>query len=1514
MAVSEAITTKTSQDLEEAGRIAAQRLFHEGRKAATIDDPLEPAFAVAAIAELERLMADELPGLARDIIEGAGVGARDLNVSPEQGLVEVIQNADDVSASRVLIAVRRRGTHVRLHVVHDGSPVRLPDVVGMTYAFFSTKREDASAKGKFGIGLKTLTQVATRMEVHCAPYHFEVVDQRLRDVRPSRSITNVYEPGSGETMLVLDLRPDYDVDALPGWARSWDVSSMLFLDSVRRIAVVDRGQLVVEHELLVEESDSVQIPCAAGLTSVARTRLRDASSSRSWTRYIAAHPVPGRLRAARAHKVTSATTPVGLAVAEGPDDRGRVFAGLPLEMRSDLPFSVHGQFDPDTSRTRLKHTRWNRWLVGQLADLAGGIAVKRFSVDPASGWRSTPLAAEGAGGDDWTVELFAALVNRVRKRVQQEVRLGRESVALKQLVYEASGLRALLDERLQQVLRPGRHPLKPDWRDGHGRWRAVIEDLGHADCLELADVIEALDWDDDDGLELDPGWVVALTAACVTADLGPELSRARSVVLADGSRVAAATMVREGLALVAEDDHATLASRLGLTRAVHPEFLSEGAQADEALSFVKKYGGFRSRPDAQTALAALSDRTGDPLPFDDVHVLALREALQGTDDDRRHELGPKIGRNILVRGTRWANGAKRSEEIQVAAAEAYLPSTIEGQADSFARAAKRTPGLPWISNHYDTLLKSKQGRRADALGARALFVLLGAETAPRLRPLASNDNLRSDWARRLSVQSRPVVQAMELASRHVTHVKQDYGSPDLDAVIADIITDRLSDRRARGRALFATLNRSWSRLYEQRQTALAYERDYVFRPRGSVVATWLARAASQPWMTNERGKAAAPYELAIRTAAYVAAIGSDPSEFAYGVGEDDVGLAVVRGLRFKHQPPASELLDVLAELRDAELRGEEIDLQRVRRCYAVLASYVTWDGTGRRNNIDDLPVAELRSRFQKRGRTPGLVRSASGWRAPNEVYSGRAVFGRWRDVAPPGAEDLWKRLGIREPLLTDCLDVLSEIAQTPYEARERSTLIDVYRRVADLLERHGRPPKGVRTIPLWTGTRWDTGSRIYAVGNPAIEEALGERLSVWRAPCSLNGLEALLDRRGIIVLHEANFQAEGITDTALRNGASAQQRFTRALTEFQSILAERDDMQYHALTLASWEDVLSLRLAITPRLRVEIVVPGRDPVSVRTRAHVDRTELLAAFADVEAIGRDDEGGWAISTLFEGGDRDKAAWAWTAAWQRSQSTGRREHLRLSEDLTDDDPLAVLEGRAVARLSKRRPPKRIPSIPQTSDDSAAYVFARPAEPPRTLIRRRLKEFTRVDIASVAIVNADADEGAMRTRRRRGLRTTIPTPPPPSRSSKNGGVGPRAYDDTQRQELAYRLLATVMNRLDDRELADYQALRGIGADALDQLERAVEMKAYSREMPASVSLSANEAEKAAEQRADYLLAVVSGLEEGYETRVRLFADPLRTLDWIQGHDIELGGVHAKRGIDVIVSDNVSADEVVP
>ena len=99
----------------------------------------------------------------------------------------------------------------------------------------------------------------------------------------------------------------------------------------------------------------------------------------------------------------------------------------------------------------------------------------------------------------------------------------------------------------------------------------------------------------------------------------------------------------------------------------------------------------------------------------------------------------------------------------------------------------------------------------------------------------------------------------------------------------------------------------------------------------------------------------------------------------------------------------------------------------------------------------------------------------------------------------------------------------------------------------------------------------------------------------------------------------------------------------------------------------------------------------------------------------------------------------------------------------------------------------------------------------------------------------------------------------------------------------------------------LKDFTRPRGLGADAGDKLLGLFEFKAHGGEMPDSVSFELSQRRAASESPEKFYLAVVSGLEEGHGTNVRLFARPMETLDLEEETAIKLSGIRSRRALEV-------------
>lgn len=83
---------------------------------------------------------------------------------------------------------------------------------------------------------------------------------------------------------------------------------------------------------------------------------------------------------------------------------------------------------------------------------------------------------------------------------------------------------------------------------------------------------------------------------------------------------------------------------------------------------------------------------------------------------------------------------------------------------------------------------------------------------------------------------------------------------------------------------------------------------------------------------------------------------------------------------------------------------------------------------------------------------------------------------------------------------------------------------------------------------------------------------------------------------------------------------------------------------------------------------------------------------------------------------------------------------------------------------------------------------------------------------------------------------------------------------------------------------------------------------MKSFAREAPSEVTFTESEFRRAKERKGKFLLVLVSGLEEGFETEIRIYADPLDTLPWVPKGAVSISGLDAGRAI--FLSERTSDD----
>ena len=201
------------------------------------------------MSEVERrITPDSLAGIQRNsrlLLDGlkakGGSGLRNLltQMYPDQAhfLYELLQNAEDAGARNVEFVLRRD----RMVFAHDGTRLfDLADIDSITDVADSTKRDDPTRIGKFGVGFKAVYDFTSTPEIHSGDYHFRIVDLFYPDdeIPPLQSADDV---GMGTVFVLPFDRPEKSADEafnqIGSGLEELDASSLLFLRHISRVTL-----------------------------------------------------------------------------------------------------------------------------------------------------------------------------------------------------------------------------------------------------------------------------------------------------------------------------------------------------------------------------------------------------------------------------------------------------------------------------------------------------------------------------------------------------------------------------------------------------------------------------------------------------------------------------------------------------------------------------------------------------------------------------------------------------------------------------------------------------------------------------------------------------------------------------------------------------------------------------------------------------------------------------------------------------------------------------------------------------------------------------------------------------------------------------------------------------------------------------------------------------------------------------------------------------------------------------
>ncbi|MFC7726157.1 sacsin N-terminal ATP-binding-like domain-containing protein [Nocardioides sp. GCM10028917] len=434
-------------------------------------------------------------------------------------IYELLQNAEDAKASVVEFELRLGGLEVR----HNGSrSFTLEDIDSIANIGDSTKKDDPTQIGKFGVGFKAVYSYTTRPEIRSGDYSFAIQDLFVPEHIEGRAA------GSWTTFYFPFDRSDKSADTacaeIERRLTELDEKTLLFLNHISTITyelrdgtvgIIERrpvdsriiaikrsegGDFVESHWLRLMGNASVDGPSASPLTVAAAFKVEAADGPRS-----------KKAKNGEAQDLAPRRSIV-------PVDDGDVSIYFPaVKEFSGLRFHIHAPFASTVARDSVRDDPGNVRLVGDLATLIAN-ALPGMCAD---GLIDDSFLATLPNEDDQIGHPYSLIRDGITEAFNElEITPVRGTAAgfapARTLVASPSEFRNWLD--------PGELPnlfefagnetsATPRWiRDRDGRagkflagldtmefgWEELIKALSSADCADdiLADIDD--DYDEDD--------------------------------------------------------------------------------------------------------------------------------------------------------------------------------------------------------------------------------------------------------------------------------------------------------------------------------------------------------------------------------------------------------------------------------------------------------------------------------------------------------------------------------------------------------------------------------------------------------------------------------------------------------------------------------------------------------------------------------------------------------------------------------------------------------------------------------------------------------------------------------------------------------------------------------------------------------------------------------------------------------------------------------------------------------
>lgn len=317
----------------------------------------------------------------RNFLEGINRLLTELYPDNAHFIYELLQNAEDAHAQEVRFILRED----RIEFEHDGKRLfSIQNVEAITSIGFSTKRDDATNIGKFGVGFKAVFAYTDTPEITSGEFHFRIRDM----VVPETDGLIKNQPGSRLTRFVLPFNNPKKpkaraVNEIETLLRALNATTLLFLTHIRKIEYLLPDLSLGYIERIPHGGNRFEIRV--------QHPSEEVTSSAFFLRFDKEVEVEDKEAQEEAHRLKTCRIAVafGLRQAEPktddkiknskkavsewelvPMNPGRVCIYFPADKEtSNLRFHLHAPFASTVARDSVRNCAGNNALLAHLADL-----------------------------------------------------------------------------------------------------------------------------------------------------------------------------------------------------------------------------------------------------------------------------------------------------------------------------------------------------------------------------------------------------------------------------------------------------------------------------------------------------------------------------------------------------------------------------------------------------------------------------------------------------------------------------------------------------------------------------------------------------------------------------------------------------------------------------------------------------------------------------------------------------------------------------------------------------------------------------------------------------------------------------------------------------------------------------------------------------------------------------------------------------------------------------------------